>query len=171
MPKPKERPAGKQCRFVLGVSKHQGNQRTWCPRPRRGLLPCNAVSSSVCLNIKMNRDVVFTLKEKVSRRIALLLPRVYLHQDVWLSTDYVPFSPWRPRPREAPPRLPSRCLNTKVVGSFLTEPCYLFLAFPYIIIKTQDNVCSNWPLLDLIKKPRKRKKSVPLNCTLHRVFN
>jgi len=51
----------KQCRIVLGVSKHQGNQplsmRTWCPRRRRGLPESSAVSSSGCL--KTPRRSVF----------------------------------------------------------------------------------------------------------------
>jgi len=33
-----EEPARKQCRFVPSVSKHQGSQSIWCPRPRKGLL-------------------------------------------------------------------------------------------------------------------------------------
>ena len=33
----KERPAGKQGRFVLSVSKHRDDSCAWCPRPRRGL--------------------------------------------------------------------------------------------------------------------------------------
>jgi len=32
MPTPEERLATKQHRFVLSVSKHQGNQCNWCPR-------------------------------------------------------------------------------------------------------------------------------------------
>ena len=86
VPTHEERPARKQSRFVLSVSKHQGGQCTWCPRPRRGQPGSSVVSSPVCLNTKMTRDLVLTPKEKVSRRKALLLSGVYLHQGTWLST-------------------------------------------------------------------------------------
>ena len=122
---------------------------TWCPRPRRGLSGSSVVLSPMCLNTKMTRDLVLTPKEKVFRRIALTpIWRVSAPRHLALYCSELPFGPWRPRSREAPPRLPSRCLNAKVVGSFLTEPRYLFLAFLYIVIrKTYDNVCLNWFLL------------------------
>jgi len=51
------------------------------PTPEERLATMQRRFSSVCLNTKMTRDVVLTPKEKVSRRIALLLSGVYLHQD------------------------------------------------------------------------------------------
>ena len=86
VPTPEERPARKQCRFVLGVSKTPRQSVYLVPTPEERPAESNVVSSPVCLNTKMTRDLAFTPKEKVSRRIALLLSGVYLHQGTRFST-------------------------------------------------------------------------------------
>jgi len=98
---PEERPAGKQCHFVPDVFKHQDDQG----------------------------HGAYVQGEGVPKDNATPIWRVSAPRHLALHCFELPFCPWRPRSREAPPRLPSRCLNTKVVGSFLTEPRYLFLVF------------------------------------------
>ena len=49
--------------------------------PEERHVESSAVSSPMCLNAKMTRDLVITPKEKVSRRMALPLHGVYLHQE------------------------------------------------------------------------------------------
>ena len=56
------------------------------PTPEDRHAESSVVSSPVCLNTKMSSDLVITPKEKVSRRMVLLLHGVYLHQVAWLST-------------------------------------------------------------------------------------
>ena len=63
----------------------------------------SAVSSPVCLNTKMTRDLVITPKEKVSRRMALLLQGVYLHQVDWLSIAPNFLTARRPHSKDASP--------------------------------------------------------------------
>ena len=56
------------------------------PTPGERHAESSVVSSPVYLNTKTIRDLVIMLKGKVSRRMALLLPDVYLHQTAWLYT-------------------------------------------------------------------------------------
>jgi len=56
------------------------------PTPGERHAESSVVSSPVYLNTKTTRDLVITLKEKVSRRMVLLLPGVYLHLIAWLCT-------------------------------------------------------------------------------------
>ena len=79
-PSPEERPARKQRRFVLGVFKTPRWSVYLVPTPEERPARNSAVSSPVCLNTKVTRDLVFMPKEKVSRRMALLLSGMYLHQ-------------------------------------------------------------------------------------------
>ena len=90
VPTPEERPARKECRFVLSVSKTPRRLVYLVPTPEERPAKSSVVWSPVCLNTKMKvsrRDLAFTPKEKVSRRMALLLSGVYLHQGTWLSTS------------------------------------------------------------------------------------
>ena len=56
------------------------------PTPGERHAESGVVSSPMYLNTKTTRDLVITLKEKVSQRMVLLLPGVYLHQTTWLYT-------------------------------------------------------------------------------------
>ena len=115
VPTTEERPTVKQCSFFLNVSKHQGDQCTWCPRSGRGLLKACFV-----LGVSKHQDDqglgVYAQGEGFPKDSASPIWCVSAPRHLTLHCSELPFCPWCPCPREAPPRLPSRCLNTKVVG-------------------------------------------------------